>query len=68
MDTNLNVIKEHVASDPSLPDGQEMIDFFQAKVDAGELGRKTGKGFYTYPNPSYQQPDFLERVVPKFKK
>ena len=68
LDTNLNVIKEHVASDPGLPDGQEIIDFFQAKVDAGELGRKTGKGFYAYPNPAYQQPGFLERVVPKFKK
>jgi 3-hydroxybutyryl-CoA dehydrogenase len=68
LDTNLSVIKEHVNSNPDLPYGQQIIDFFQAKVAAGELGRKSGKGFYTYPNPAYQQPGFLERVVPKFKK
>lgn len=68
LDTCLSVIKEHVNSDPSLPWGQEIIDFFQAKVDAGELGRKSGQGFYTYPKPAYQQPCFLDRVVPKYKK
>ncbi len=30
------------------------------KVKAGELGVKTGQGFYTYPNPSWQSPDFLK--------
>ncbi|MBW1800745.1 MAG: 3-hydroxyacyl-CoA dehydrogenase family protein [Deltaproteobacteria bacterium] len=29
------------------------------KIERGELGAKTGKGFYTYPNPEYQNPDFL---------
>lgn len=29
------------------------------KVKKGELGVKTGKGFYTYPNPEYQNPEFL---------
>jgi 3-hydroxybutyryl-CoA dehydrogenase len=29
-------------------------------VDRNELGRKTGKGFYTYPDPVYQSPDFLK--------
>jgi 3-hydroxybutyryl-CoA dehydrogenase len=29
------------------------------KVDRKELGVKTGKGFYTYPNPEFAQPDFL---------
>ncbi len=38
------------------------------KVDANELGRKTGKGFYSYPNPAYEQPDFVKRVLPKYKK
>jgi 3-hydroxybutyryl-CoA dehydrogenase len=39
---------------------QEMADFIRSYVKRGELGVKTGKGFYTYPNPSYQQPDFLK--------
>jgi 3-hydroxyacyl-CoA dehydrogenase len=29
------------------------------KIKKGELGVKTGKGFYTYPNPEFLQPDFL---------
>ncbi|MBW1783398.1 MAG: 3-hydroxyacyl-CoA dehydrogenase family protein [Deltaproteobacteria bacterium] len=29
-------------------------------VDRNELGRKTGKGFYTYPDPEYERPDFLK--------
>lgn len=30
-----------------------------AKVKKGELGVKSGKGFYTYPNPEFLDPDFL---------
>lgn len=29
------------------------------KIEAGELGVKTGKGFYGYPNPAYLSSDFL---------
>ena len=29
------------------------------KIDRGELGVKTGKGFYSYPDPEYLQEDFL---------
>ncbi len=29
------------------------------KIEKGELGVKTGKGFYTYPNPAFEQPDWL---------
>jgi len=29
-------------------------------IDRKELGRKTGKGFYTYPDPEYERPDFLK--------
>jgi 3-hydroxyacyl-CoA dehydrogenase len=30
-------------------------------LDKGLLGLQTGQGYYTYPEPSYQAPDFLER-------
>jgi len=29
-------------------------------IDRKELGMKTGKGFYTYPNPEFTKPDFLK--------
>jgi 3-hydroxyacyl-CoA dehydrogenase len=53
---------------PDTPYLKEIVQFLKAKVDANELGRKTGKGFYSYPNPAYEQSEFLERVKPKFKK
>jgi len=28
-------------------------------IERGELGCKTGKGFYTYPGPAYKKPGFL---------
>ena len=32
----------------------------KAMVDRKELGLKTGKGFYAYPDPEYSRPDFLK--------
>jgi 3-hydroxybutyryl-CoA dehydrogenase len=28
-------------------------------IDKGWLGVKSGRGFYTYPNPAYSRPEFL---------
>jgi 3-hydroxybutyryl-CoA dehydrogenase len=30
------------------------------KIERGELGVKSGKGFYTYPSPAFLSPDFLK--------
>jgi 3-hydroxybutyryl-CoA dehydrogenase len=30
------------------------------KIKKGELGVKSGKGFYIYPNPEFLKPDFLD--------
>jgi 3-hydroxyacyl-CoA dehydrogenase len=34
-------------------------DFLRPYIERGELGVKTGKGFYTYPDPAYKKPGFL---------
>jgi 3-hydroxybutyryl-CoA dehydrogenase len=34
--------------------------FLKAYVDRGEVGVKSGKGFYSYPDPAYAQPDFID--------
>ncbi len=33
----------------------------KAMIDRKEMGVKTGKGFYTYPNPAYKDPHFLKK-------
>jgi 3-hydroxybutyryl-CoA dehydrogenase len=35
-------------------------DALKAMLERGELGAKSGKGFYTYPDPEYSRPDFLQ--------
>ena len=34
--------------------------FLKEYVDRGDLGVKAGRGFYTYPEPAYAQPGFIE--------
>lgn len=34
-------------------------DLLKTYVTKGHLGVKSGQGFYTYPNPAYEQPGFL---------
>ena len=34
-------------------------DFLRPYLDQGNLGSKTGAGFYTYPHPAFSRPDFL---------
>jgi len=34
--------------------------FLKAYVDRGHVGLKSGHGFYTYPDPAYSRPGFIE--------
>ncbi|MBW1710961.1 MAG: 3-hydroxyacyl-CoA dehydrogenase [Deltaproteobacteria bacterium] len=38
---------------------QKVVDFMRPYIERGDLGAKTGKGFYTYPDPEWQKPEFL---------
>ena len=39
---------------------QANATFLKAYVDRGDLGVKSGRGFYTYPDPAYARPGFIE--------
>jgi len=45
IDMNFDSMNDRIKSGEPTPPGYEIA---KAKVEAGELGRKTGKGFYTY--------------------
>ena len=46
---------QNVATDPADTPSQVL----HSKLAAGELGEKSGKGFYSHPDPEYLQPDWL---------
>jgi len=51
---------DHAAKNIEWQEQQAKIAaYFQSFVERGHLGMKTGKGFYTYPAPAYQQAEFL---------
>jgi 3-hydroxyacyl-CoA dehydrogenase len=52
---DIEMVYYNDSKDPKDKPPQAFLD----KIKKGELGVKTGKGFYTYPNPEYQQADFL---------
>ncbi len=49
--------------DPQLRTNADML---KAYVDRGWLGVKSGRGFYSYPDPAYASPDFLGGDLPDF--
>ncbi len=51
-------IEEHYASESGDPNDLPP-PILTERVARGDLGQKTGRGFYSYPNPEYAQPNFL---------
>jgi 3-hydroxyacyl-CoA dehydrogenase len=58
----LNIVFEAgqglIRDDPEVTQ-EQMMAFVRSYMERGELGMKTGKGFYTYPDPAFRQPGFL---------
>jgi 3-hydroxybutyryl-CoA dehydrogenase len=60
MNTAYNVIKSYAALTEDEV-WKEREDFMKVNfIDKNKLGITTGEGFYKYPNPAYQEKDFLE--------
>jgi len=43
-----------------LPSARRTLSLFRSYVEQGKLGLKTGEGFYSYPDPAFEQPGFVE--------
>lgn len=52
---NIEMVYYNDSKDPK----DKPPDALLEKIKKGELGVKSGKGFYTYPNPEFLQPDFI---------
>lgn len=50
-------IERHYAAESGDP-GDVPPQFLKEMVDQGELGMKSGKGFYSYPDPPFEHPDW----------
>jgi 3-hydroxybutyryl-CoA dehydrogenase len=60
----LDIILETLESQATRRDSdgcKTAVGLIAPMVERGDLGFKTGKGFYTYPGAAYQQPDFLAK-------
>ena len=59
----LNVVYESWQNPRPLSDYEinkaKIMALLKPYIELDELGAKKGKGFYSYPNPDYAQPDFL---------
>ena len=52
---NIEMIYYGHSKDPKDKPSDALVE----KIRKGKLGVKSGKGFYTYPNPEFLHPDFL---------
>lgn len=57
--TNYVIAKSRyeASGDPTL---KRVVEHVKAMLDDGKTGREAGQGFYTYPHPAFEDPDFLK--------
>ena len=60
INTAYNIVKAKAAATGDAMQ-QKLAEMLKAEyIDKNKLGRATGEGFYTYPDPSFAKPDFLQ--------
>ncbi len=52
---DIETIYYNESKDPKDKPPEKLLEM----IKRGDLGVKTGRGFYTYPDPEYLRPDFL---------
>ncbi|MFO7559596.1 MAG: 3-hydroxyacyl-CoA dehydrogenase NAD-binding domain-containing protein [Desulfobacterales bacterium] len=65
----LNVVYDATKANMEKADGNEemkglILDLIKPLIDRGDLGIKTGRGFYHYPDPAFIQPEFTAGCEP----
>jgi 3-hydroxybutyryl-CoA dehydrogenase len=60
LDTAWQITDYWARAIPSDPQLGRNATFLKRYVDRGDLGIKSGKGFYSYPNPAFARPEFIE--------
>ena len=54
-------VTDYWANQTGLPQSLANASFMKQYPDRGDLGVKTGQGFYSYPDPAYTAPDFIKK-------
>jgi 3-hydroxybutyryl-CoA dehydrogenase len=55
----IRTITEYWARQLNDPQGLRHAEYLRTMIEQGRAGLKTGRGFYSYPRPAYQQADFV---------
>ena len=63
LDLAYEIVTQKVGWRSIFPSGKRFVNLLEKKVERGDLGTKSGAGFYRYPDPAFAQPEFLGGTV-----